>query len=268
MKKLLIASLALVPMLSQAQTFYYGEPAVLTGKLLKIKSQHFNPELAKEIQIAVSLDQQVEVDGQAGLVKTKLIQIVGGSSQVYSSLFKNEGKSVKVKCAELFRAETAHHTTKVLCDLDSIQYVSNTAPIANTTASKSGLTLYKTDDEFKYYKGQVTLTGSYSRNYNPNDEFDDSDSICFTPDATTAKLIPRPNGDQRKPYFCFSNFETARKLLNLNKQLLSGYCSQSGKAIVTIQGYDLFYAQAGFHDQSKLVSAKNIVSGKAGKCRN
>ncbi len=268
MKKLLIATLALVPMLSQAQTFYYGESAVLTGKLLKIKSQHFNPEFAKEIQIAVSLDQQVEVDGDAGLVKTKLIQIVGGNSQVYSSLFKNEGKAVKVKCAELFRAETAHHTTKVLCYLDSVQYVSNTVPTANTTTAKSGLSLYKTDDEFKYYKGQVTLTGTYTRSYKPNDEFDDSDNICFTPDTTTAKLIPRPNGDTRKPYFCFSNFETARKQLNLNAQLPRGYCSQKGKATVTIQGYDLFYAEVGFHDLSKLISAKNVVAGQVGKCRN
>ncbi|WP_228277873.1 DUF4431 domain-containing protein [Acinetobacter haemolyticus] len=40
----------------------------------------------------------------------------------YSSLFKKEGKSVKIKCSELFRSHTGHHTTKVLCVVDSVKY--------------------------------------------------------------------------------------------------------------------------------------------------
>ncbi|WP_180178644.1 DUF4431 domain-containing protein [Acinetobacter sp. YH01005] len=121
MKKLLIASLLCVPMFSQAQTFYYDQPATISGKLLRIKSLHPNQEVFGGNQIALALDQQINVDGTEGLVKTKLIQLVDNDPR-YSSLFKKEGKSVQIKCSELFRSHTAHHTTKVLCVVKSVDY--------------------------------------------------------------------------------------------------------------------------------------------------
>ncbi|CAM9236565.1 DUF4431 domain-containing protein [Acinetobacter pseudolwoffii] len=121
MNKLLIAVLICVPVHSQAQTFYYDQPATITGKLLRIKSLHPNQEAFGGNQIALALDQQVNVDGEEGLVKTKLIQLVDNDPR-YSSLFKKEGKSVKIKCKELFRSYTGHHTTKVLCVVDSVFY--------------------------------------------------------------------------------------------------------------------------------------------------
>ena len=121
MKKLLIASLLCVPMFSQAQTFYYDQPVTISGKLLRIKSLHPNQEVFGGNQIALALDQQINVDGTEGLVKTKLIQLVDNDPR-YSSLFKKEGKSVQIKCSELFRSHTAHHTTKVLCVVKSVDY--------------------------------------------------------------------------------------------------------------------------------------------------
>lgn len=122
MKKLLIATLALIPILSQAQTFYYGEPATISGKLMKIKSLHPNQEEFGGNQIAVTLNQQINVDGEEGLVKTKLIQLVDLKDDRYKTLFKNEGKAVQIKCSELFRSHTAHHSTKVLCVVNSVSY--------------------------------------------------------------------------------------------------------------------------------------------------
>ncbi len=122
MKKLLIALLVCVPMFSQAQTFYYDQPATITGKLLRIKSLHPNQEVFGGNQIALALDQQINVDGAEGLVKTKLIQLVDYNDARYTSLFKKEGKSVQIKCSELFRSHTAHHTTKVLCVVKSVDY--------------------------------------------------------------------------------------------------------------------------------------------------
>ena len=121
MNKLLIAVLICVPMYSQAQTFYYDQPATITGKLLRIKSLHPNQEAFGGNQIALALAQQINVDGEEGLVKTKLVQLVDSDPR-YSSLFKQEGKSVQIKCSELFRSHTAHHTTKVLCVVDSVRY--------------------------------------------------------------------------------------------------------------------------------------------------
>ncbi|MDN5476605.1 DUF4431 domain-containing protein [Acinetobacter guillouiae] len=119
---LLMVGLFAVSGLSQAQTAYYGEPATISGKLLKIKSLHPNPAFSGETQIAVALNQQLNVDGEEGLVKTKLIQLVDSNDQRYNQFFKNEHKAITVKCSELFRAETAHHTTKVLCFVESVKY--------------------------------------------------------------------------------------------------------------------------------------------------
>lgn len=114
--------LMVMPILSHAQTFYYGKPATISGKLLKIKSLHPNQETFGGNQIALALDQQINVDGEEGLEKTKLIQLVDSNMQRYKQYFKKEGKAIDVKCSELFRAETAHHTTKVLCFVDSVKY--------------------------------------------------------------------------------------------------------------------------------------------------
>ena len=122
MKKLFILGAMLLPMWVQAQRSDYGKPATISGKLLKIKSLHPNPTFSDEIQIAVVLNQQINVDGEEGLVKTKLIQLVDTNMQRYNQYFKKEGKAIDVKCSELFRAETAHHTTKVLCFVDSVKY--------------------------------------------------------------------------------------------------------------------------------------------------
>ena len=70
MNKLLIAVLICVPMYSQAQTFYYDQPATITGKLLRIKSLHPNQEAFGGNQIALALDQQVNVDGEEGRIQT------------------------------------------------------------------------------------------------------------------------------------------------------------------------------------------------------
>lgn len=122
MKKIMIAILALTPLFSHAQTFYYGKPASISGKLLKIKSLHPNQETFGGNQIALALDERIDVDGEEGLVKTKLIQLVDTNMQRYNQYFKKEGKALDVKCKELFRAETAHHTTKVLCFVDAVKY--------------------------------------------------------------------------------------------------------------------------------------------------
>lgn len=114
--------LMVMPILSHAQTFHYGKPATISGKLLKIKSLHPNQETFGGNQIALALDQQINVDGEEGLEKTKLIQLVDSNMQRYKQYFKKEGKAIDVKCSELFRAETAHHTTKVLCFVDSVKY--------------------------------------------------------------------------------------------------------------------------------------------------
>ncbi|WP_174493918.1 hypothetical protein [Acinetobacter sp. Marseille-Q1623] len=124
----------------------------------------------------------------------------------------------------------------------------------------------KTNGDFKHYQGQATLTGTYSRELDP--EYVDylGDHICFTPDKKSASLIPRPKGDERIVYFCFSNFEQAKKTFKLPNSIQKGYCSYEGKATITIKNYELFFIESEGFDHTTLISAKNVTPAKAVKC--
>ncbi|CAM4195344.1 hypothetical protein F901_00843 [Acinetobacter dispersus] len=119
---------------------------------------------------------------------------------------------------------------------------------------------------FKHYKGDVTLTGTYSRTLDP--EYLDymGDAICFEPDQKSSALIPRPKGDERIAWFCFSNFEQAKKTFKLPDTIKKDYCKYEGKAIITIKDYNLFVEETEGSDLTQLVSAKNITPAKAVKC--
>ena len=124
----------------------------------------------------------------------------------------------------------------------------------------------KTVSDFKHYKGQATLTGTYSRVLDPEYVDQLGDSSCFTPDQKSTALIPRPKGDERSVYFCFSNFEQAKKTFKLPNSIKKGYCSYEGKATISIKNYDLFFIESEGFDLTQLVSATNITPAKAIKC--
>ncbi|MFC2994282.1 hypothetical protein ACFODO_03135 [Acinetobacter sichuanensis] len=125
----------------------------------------------------------------------------------------------------------------------------------------------KTGSDFKHYQGQVALTGTYFRELDP--EYVDylGDNICFTPDKKSASLIPRPKGDERSAYFCFHNFEQARKTFKLPDSIKKGYCTYEGKATITIKNYDLFFIESEGFDYTTLISAKNVTPVKTVKCK-
>lgn len=124
-----------------------------------------------------------------------------------------------------------------------------------------------TAGDFKNYRGQVTLTGTYSRNLDP--EYVDylGDDICFQPDQAYTNLIPRPKGDTRTAWFCFSNFDQAKATFKLPDHIKKGYCTYEGKATITIKNYQLFFIESEGFDLTQLVSAQNITPPKAVKCR-
>ena len=119
---------------------------------------------------------------------------------------------------------------------------------------------------FKHYKGKVTLTGTYSRNLDHEYLEYMGDGICFEPDQKSSAHIPRPKGDERIAWFCFSNFEQAKKTFKLPDTIKKDYCKYEGKATITIKDYNLFVVETEGSDLTQLVSAKNITPAKAVKC--
>ena len=119
---------------------------------------------------------------------------------------------------------------------------------------------------FKQYKGDVTLTGTYLRTLDPEYLEYMGDAICFEPDKKSSALIPRPKGDERIAWFCFSNFEQAKKTFKLPDSIKKDFCKYEGKATINIKDYNLFVEETEGSDLTQLVSAKNITPAKAVKC--
>lgn len=111
------------------------------------------------------------------------------------------------------------------------------------------------------YKGQTTLTGKVTV-----DEYEWGPSTCFHVDKKDAYKIPRPKGDERGPWFCFSNEKTANKILKLPNTMKNGICSYKAKATITVKDYALFIEQTAGVDETTLISAKVITPYKAIKC--
>ncbi len=119
---------------------------------------------------------------------------------------------------------------------------------------------------FKHYKGDATLTGTYSRTLDPEYLEYMGDGVCFEPDKKSSALVPHPEGDERPAWFCFSNFEQAKNTFKLPDTIKKDYCSYEGKATITIKDYNLFVEESEGFDLTQLVSAKNITPAKAVKC--
>lgn len=92
------------------------------------------------------------------------------------------------------------------------------------------------------------------------------DDICFEPNQASSVLIPRPKGDERTVWFCFSNFDTAKKIFKLPNNIKKGFCEYKGQATIQIKDYKLFIEETEGFDLTHLVSAKNITPTKAVKC--
>ncbi|MFN4325666.1 MAG: hypothetical protein ACK4FP_07235 [Azonexus sp.] len=61
--------------------------------------------------------------------------------------------------------------------------------------------------------------------------------VCFFPSGHSARLVPRPAGDTRLPWFCFSNSEAAAKMLGFRLKMQSKGCGIRGSATLTVSNY-------------------------------
>jgi hypothetical protein len=56
------------------------------------------------------------------------------------------------------------------------------------------------------FRGQIELSGRTMRHFEP-----DAQDICFEADSVSAARLPRWRGDERRPWFCFTNEADARR---------------------------------------------------------
>lgn len=83
----------------------------------------------------------------------------------------------------------------------------------------------------------LTVEGTWERRTDADTRRVLGDAVCFHPDEKFEKALPRPAGDERRAWFCFSNRAQSMKALGVPA---SGKgCGSRGSATVTVSGYAL-----------------------------
>lgn len=84
---------------------------------------------------------------------------------------------------------------------------------------------------------EVKLAGSWERRTDADTRRVLGDAVCFHPDEKFESALPRPAGDERRAWFCFSNRAQAMKAFGV--PAFGKGCGSRGTATVTVSGYSL-----------------------------
>ena len=76
--------------------------------------------------------------------------------------------------------------------------------------------------------------------------------VCFYPAPPTSKSVPRPAGDIRLPWFCFSNPAAAAALLGFKMNTIQKSCGLQGDATGVVVGYKRYTGESAGNDVANL----------------
>jgi hypothetical protein len=132
-KKLIVSTFALMGAgASISAPLAYLKPATLTGTMEIVRSRHPNPLYRGEKQPAIRLDKPISIidtdltdDIDDTEKNVKLVQLYSAeehTERLYAKLLASKGKHVTINCSKLWHATNGHHTTAVLCTIDSARF--------------------------------------------------------------------------------------------------------------------------------------------------
>lgn len=82
---------------------------------------------------------------------------------------------------------------------------------------------------------ELALEGTFERRTDAYSRQVLGDAVCFIPDPKFEKAIPRPAGDDRRAWFCFSNLSAAMKGFALPAGRRA--CGMRGTAQIVVSDY-------------------------------
>lgn len=80
------------------------------------------------------------------------------------------------------------------------------------------------------------------------------EQVCFFPSKPSSKNISRPVGDNRIPWFCFTNSKQAAQLFGFELNDKSNKCGFNGNAMIRISNYKRYTGEGDDNDVAKLDS--------------
>jgi len=78
------------------------------------------------------------------------------------------------------------------------------------------------------------------------------EQVCFFPTGPSSANVPRPTGDHRLPWFCFTNSEQAARMFSFELKAGSNGCGFEGKAKITVSSYQGYTGEGDDHDVATL----------------
>ncbi len=103
---------------------------------------------------------------------------------------------------------------------------------------------------------ETTFSGRFEYRTDPESLDVIGRQVCFFPSGRSAHRVPRPTGDKRLPWFCFSNSETAAKMLGFRLEASPKGCGIRGTATVTVSNYVLYTKEG---DGNDIATLKSVV---------
>lgn len=98
--------------------------------------------------------------------------------------------------------------------------------------------------------GELELEGTYERRTDAYSRQVLGDAVCFVVDARFESRLPRPAGDERRAWFCFSNTAQAMKALAVPPGRKG--CGVRGPATITVSAYALAEGDGEAVDRAQL----------------
>lgn len=136
----------------------------------------------------------------------------------------------------------------------------------STAAEKSGSSVSAEyiDNDISHNK-KIILEGTYEFRSDQNSLEIRGKQICFFPNESSAKIIPKLPEDIRLSWFCFSNTEYAAYALNISLAD-STNCGVDGLAKIVVADYEIFKEEGEGNDLAKLLEVIEISNTKPLLC--
>jgi hypothetical protein len=74
------------------------------------------------------------------------------------------------------------------------------------------------------------------------------EQVCFVPSKPSSENVPRPTGDRRLPWFCFTNSKQAAHLFGFALNASSNECGFKGNAKITVSSYKRYTGEGDDND--------------------
>jgi len=129
-------------------------------------------------------------------------------------------------------------------------------------AKTSPLIFIKQKDNYKFYKGEIIVSGTIE--IYPDDDEWFPGALCMFVDKGTSYLIPRDNSE-RTAWFCLDDDGTLFTKLKIDRKKIKTKCF-SGFAKIQITNYRLLIEATEAYDSAKLVKVIEMKNYSYKKC--